>query len=91
MAIKIETVLDNKYQTIFYTKGMKRKTEGLRVRTKTRQEVACEYGIDRKTLNRWLKRTNLSITNGLICPSEMELIYQTFGNPYMQISHNSSN
>lgn len=49
--------------------------------TKTRQEIAQEYGIDRKTFYRWMKKAGLPITKGLLCPSEMEVIYNTFGKP----------
>jgi DNA-binding transcriptional regulator LsrR (DeoR family) len=48
---------------------------------KTRQQIADEYGIHRTTLNRWLKRANLIVANGLVCPRTQELIYATFGRP----------
>ena len=51
-------------------------------RSKTRQEIAHEYGIDRKTFYRWMRRANLKVTKGLLCPSEMEAIYNTFGKPF---------
>jgi transposase-like protein len=50
-------------------------------KTKTRTEVAMEYGIDRKTLYRWLKKTNILISKGLITPGELEKIYTEFGDP----------
>jgi len=52
------------------------------IRSKTRQEIACEYGIGRKTFYRWMKRAGLRVTNGLLCPLEIEVIYNTFGKPY---------
>lgn len=61
--------------------NMKKKIEETTGKVKTRQEIAHEYGIDRKTFYRWIKRNNLPISNGLIFPSEMELIYKTFGLP----------
>lgn len=60
---------------------MKKKVQNSDIKTKTRQEMASDYGIDRKTFYRWLKRANLPITNGLLCPLEIELIYNTFGKP----------
>lgn len=58
--------------------------------SKTRQEIAQEYGIDRKTFYRWMKRTGLPVTKGLLCPSEMEVIYNTFGKPYSAENEMSS-
>lgn len=59
------------------------------IKAKTRQEVAAEYGIDRKTLNKWFKMADLNIPNGLIKPCNVFKIYDTFGfpaNPYPQVS-----
>ena len=52
------------------------------LKAKTRQEIASEYGINRKTFYCWIKRADLSISSGLICPAEIKLIYNTFGNPF---------
>lgn len=57
--------------------------EKSKTRVKTRQQLACEYGIDRKTFYRWLKKSNLQLSKGLICPSAIEKIYNTFGKPYL--------
>lgn len=49
---------------------------------KTRQQIADEYGIDRKTLYRWFQEKNISLRGKrLISVSEQELIYETFGEP----------
>ncbi len=48
---------------------------------KTRQQIADEYGIDRKTLYRWLKKACIQLSSGLVTPAEQELIYQKFGKP----------
>jgi hypothetical protein len=56
------------------------------VRARTRQEIAGEYGIDRKTFYQWLKRARLNVPGGLICPSLLEEIYNTFGNPHSKKS-----
>lgn len=55
--------------------------ESLIIKSKTRQEVAEEYGIDRKTFYRWLKKANIKIPAGLIKPCDLRLIYETFGVP----------
>lgn len=48
---------------------------------KTRQEIAVEYGINVKTLYRWLKKANIQLSGGRVTPAEQELIYQKFGKP----------
>ncbi len=48
---------------------------------KTRQEIASEYGISRKTLSRWLKNKQIILSTGLVKRKDLELIYQTFGWP----------
>lgn len=53
-----------------------------KVRAKTRQEISCEYGMDRKTFYRWLKKSNLQLSKGLLYPTEVEKIYKTYGNPH---------
>jgi hypothetical protein len=51
------------------------------LKAKSRQEVAAEYGISVRTLNRWFKKVNLDIPSGLIDPLHSEIIYQAFGKP----------
>jgi transcriptional regulator with XRE-family HTH domain len=51
------------------------------IRAKTRQEIADEYGIDRKTLNKWLIMEDLIIPSGIIKPCHLIIIYETFGVP----------
>ena len=53
----------------------------INVVAKTRQQIANEYGVDRKTLNNWLKQAKVEVPCGLIYPSAVELIYKTFGYP----------
>lgn len=50
-------------------------------KVKTRQEVAGEYGISERTLNKWFEREKLKIPPGLIYPCNLKLIYTTFGIP----------
>ncbi len=51
------------------------------LKPKTRQEIAEEYGISRKTLLRWLKKEDISLEKGLVKRADLELIYNTFGWP----------
>ena len=50
-------------------------------RFKTRQQIAAEYGVHRKTLYRWLKKENISVPKGLITPRLQLKIYKVLGNP----------
>lgn len=61
---------------------MKERNKQTTIRAKTRQEMADEYGIGRKTFYRWMKRAGIQVTNGLLYPLEIEVIYNTFGKPY---------
>ena len=49
--------------------------------TKTRQQVAEEFGISVKTLNRRLKKENIIVESGILFPKTLEIIYSTFGVP----------
>jgi hypothetical protein len=53
----------------------------LQTRAKTRQEMATEFGIDRKTFNKWIKLAGLKIPTGLIKPKDINKIYKAFGFP----------
>jgi hypothetical protein len=53
----------------------------MNLKAKTRQEIAIEYAISVKTLNRWFKRENIKIPQGLIDPYHQRIIYETFGIP----------
>ena len=48
---------------------------------KTRKQIAEEYGICRRTFNRWVKKYNIGLTNGLITPLEQEKIYKILEKP----------
>jgi predicted site-specific integrase-resolvase len=41
---------------------------------KTRQQVADEIGVSRKTLYRWIKKKKLHLAKGLLCPQTQKLI-----------------
>lgn len=51
------------------------------LKAKTRGEVAIEYGIEVRTLYRWLNKANIKLPNGLIKPCHLKIIYDTFGFP----------
>ena len=48
---------------------------------KSREQIALEYGICRKTLNKWLKCAGLNVPKGLINPQYQKIIYDEFGVP----------
>lgn len=48
---------------------------------KTRQQIADEYGISRKTLYSWLKKEKIELPRSLVSPKEQNIIYDRFGNP----------
>jgi hypothetical protein len=48
---------------------------------KTKQQMADEYGICRKTFNKLLKRKNISVKRGLITPKDQLNIYNELGIP----------
>jgi hypothetical protein len=50
-------------------------------KAKSRQEIAIEYGINRKTLQRWLDKENIQLPHRLLLPQEQEIIYNRFGLP----------
>jgi hypothetical protein len=55
--------------------------ETLILKAKTREEVAAEYAICVKTLNRWLKKAKIILPPGLIKPFHLQIIYEAFGTP----------
>ena len=48
---------------------------------KTRQEVANEYGITRRTLYNWFTSAGLKFDRKILTPRDLTIIYATFGNP----------
>jgi len=51
------------------------------IKAKTREQVALEYGINVRTLFRWLKNDNIKLPRGLIKPCHLQLIYDIYGPP----------
>lgn len=48
---------------------------------KTRQQIADEYGVSRKTFYNWLKEASIKLKRRLITPTEQKVIYDEFGHP----------
>ncbi len=49
--------------------------------SKTRSEIATEYGVSRRTFYNWLKRENISLDRSILTPKEILMVYKTFGRP----------
>ena len=60
-------------------------------KSKTRTMIANEYGISRKTLQRWLKKAGIDISNGLVTPAEQKRIYKKFGKPKLNSKKTGEN
>ena len=48
---------------------------------KTKQQMADEYGVCRKTFNKLLKKKNIELDRGLIIPRDQDRIYNELGFP----------
>jgi hypothetical protein len=48
---------------------------------KTRQQLADEYGVCRKTFIRLLRKKRIRLEKGLISPKDQQVIYDKLGNP----------
>jgi hypothetical protein len=48
---------------------------------KTKQQMADEYGVCRKTFNRLLRKKHVKLDRGLISPKDQYLIYDKLGIP----------
>ena len=51
------------------------------IKSKTRQELATEYAVSRKTIYNWLKEKGIKLSGKLITPKELKQIYKAFGKP----------
>jgi len=49
---------------------------------KTRNQIAEEYIVSVKILNKWFTEKCLDIKQGLICPADLRIIYATLGQPH---------
>jgi predicted DNA-binding protein (UPF0251 family) len=50
-------------------------------KAKTRKQMAREYGVNRRTFYRMLKRADIKVSHGLITPEEQREIYSKLGDP----------
>jgi DNA-binding XRE family transcriptional regulator len=57
------------------------------MQSKTRKQMAREYGVSRRTFYNMLKEADLEIPRGLITPKYQKKIYQKFGKPAQQKSN----
>jgi hypothetical protein len=48
---------------------------------KTKQQMADEYGVCRKTFNKLLIKKNIILDRGVISPKEQQNIYSKLGTP----------
>ncbi len=48
---------------------------------KTKQQIADEYGVCRKTFAKLLIRKRIKIRRGLIYPKDQKIIYSALGDP----------
>jgi hypothetical protein len=48
---------------------------------KSKQQIAIEYGVCTKTLNKWFKEEKIFLKRGLINPKKQEIIYRKLGIP----------
>ncbi len=55
--------------------------ENHNVVVKTKQQMADEYGVCRKTFTKLLIRKRIKLGRGLIYPKEPQLIYSVLGKP----------
>ncbi|MFO8234732.1 MAG: hypothetical protein R6U04_04920 [Bacteroidales bacterium] len=51
------------------------------MKAKSKQDMAEEYGVSRKTFDKWLKKHNIKISRGLLTPKDQEIIYKKLGVP----------
>jgi len=52
------------------------------IQAKTRQEMANEFGVCRKTFYNMLKKANIQLSGSLITPLEQKMIYEKLGRPW---------
>ena len=57
---------------------------------KTKGQVACDYGICIRTLNKWLKAENIILHPGLISPRQQSDIKRKLGKPEIHFNLNTN-
>lgn len=51
---------------------------------KSREELARDYGVSRRTLYTWFKKEQLKFDRGILRPIELEQVYKLFGYPTLK-------
>ncbi len=46
---------------------------------KTKHQIAQDLGISLRTLQRWIKKSDLEVPRGLVCPQKQKEIKDTLG------------
>jgi len=46
---------------------------------KTKHQIAQDLGISLRTLQRWIKKSDLQVPRGLVCPNKQKEIKDTLG------------
>ncbi|MEM9822919.1 MAG: helix-turn-helix domain-containing protein [Bacteroidota bacterium] len=46
---------------------------------KTKSQIAQDLGISLRTLQRWIKKSNLDVPRGLVCPTKQKEIKDALG------------
>jgi len=46
---------------------------------KTKYQIAQELGISLRTLQRWIKKSDIEVPRGLVCPQKQIEIFEKFG------------
>ena len=55
---------------------------------KTKNQIAQRLGISLRTLQRWIKKSNLEVPRGLVCPKKQQEILLALGYPLDQLKEN---
>ena len=50
-------------------------------KAKSKEQLADEYGVSRRTLYNWFKQYKIEVGHGLMTPKQLEEIYAKLGNP----------
>ena len=79
-AFHLSMAKPRKNHSIFNT-IMDQKTKSQKLQSKTRQELADEFGVHPNTFRSMLKRAEIKLSKGLVSPKEQLLIYQKLGKP----------
>lgn len=56
---------------------------------KTKQQMADEYGVCRKTFNKLLLKKHIKLDRGLILPKDQMIIYNKLGEPVVNSKFSS--